>query len=110
MKKKILILILAFFFSAAFLMPIGFILSSANHEHVCCTTGEESPAPIVKYLCCVVCLNIHNAKYLLTNCAANSGTSAFSMRVGLYNPTSCDGSVYVHICTTLISLNVRMDN
>ena len=111
MKKKVLVLLLTFFFSAAFLMPITFILSSASHEHDCCTIEieDESTAPVVKYLCCVVCLNVHNAKYSFLTCVSDGGAGAFSMRHGFYNPAPV-GSVYVHICTTLISLSVRMDN
>jgi len=111
MQKRVLVLLLAVCFCAAFLLPIGYVLANVNHEHVCCSTvDDEKPATSVTYLCCVICLNVHDAKYSLATDSAYNSASAFSMQLCLFDSPTLVGQYCLHTGSSLVALKVRMDN
>ena len=110
MQKKVLIFLLAVCFSAAFLLPITYVLANTNHTHICCSSEMEEVDPYVISLCCVICINVHNAKGMISTCFASGGVSAFYIGLIAYNCPLYTGEVYLHTSSTLIELKVRMDN
>ncbi|MCL2396749.1 MAG: hypothetical protein FWC93_01655 [Defluviitaleaceae bacterium] len=110
-NKKIIALVLALCLSAAFLFPVGLIFVYTNHTHTCC--GDEyriytNTANNIG-LCCKICINVHNAKNLITVYAA-SGSSVLLVLLWLSALYLILKSVFSRVNLSPVSLKVRMNN
>jgi len=110
-SKHIAILLLAICFSAVFLLPVGLVIANTNHTHVCSSESHDDVCTgSGTYMCCSICIDVYNAKSLLSTSAASNG-DVFSVFLWLLALHSVLRPIFAHVGpSSLISLKVRMNN
>ena len=110
-SKRIAVLMLVFCFCAVFLLPVGFVIVSTNHAHIC---SDESHGEICTasgaYMCCSVCIDIYNAKNFIS-IPITSNNSVFSAFMWILALHSVLRPAFSHAgSSSLVILKVRMNN
>jgi len=110
--NRIIALALTLCLSMAILLPVGLVLASINHTHVCCGDNAQSgirPNNTVA-ICCSICMTVYNLKNFNTTLATSSAT-AVSVLLWLFAIYSILRYIFLHTgFSSLISLKVRMNN